>query len=342
MWWHIITETGTPSASVASGAELSCEGGGAIATIEKSTRDASNQRDFLKCVTSYPSFTVMVCPRVYYCTNLELIGERLSFMSCCSPGADARSRFPLFGLQLLLHLPTAFSMQLHHSLCVTRSDEEAADAFLCWLTYFQLLFLNLQPALFTFNAQLFFVNILYLLLQLLWIGLSLFTWNAFCQKAFYVLYQANYCDWIWSQTNNIYFSIYMCKSLKWKSLWKENVTLNDYHYSCQRTSNYPINRTRGQMLNSQNVSGKWGSIIAPREKWCISSVAPFSILTISPPLISPLGTLFHYLWTGGTVNLCLWHAGVDLNHIRQQNRVFLHVYSLEAVMDCGWCLVHLR
>lgn len=180
MWWHILWEMKS-SCILINGDTVSFssnwswtfrEGGEAIPTNEKSTRDASNQRDFLQCVTSYGSFMVMVCPWVYYCTNLELIGEWLSFTSCCSPGADARSRFPLFGSQLLLHLQTAFSVQLHHSLCVTRSDEEAADVFLCWLTYFQLLFLSPQPLLFTFNAQLFFVNILYLLRQLLWIGVS--------------------------------------------------------------------------------------------------------------------------------------------------------------------------
>lgn len=45
-----------------------------------------------------------------------------------------------------LHLQTAFSLQLHHSLCVTRSDEEAAKVFLFWLIYFYRRPLSLYPS----------------------------------------------------------------------------------------------------------------------------------------------------------------------------------------------------
>lgn len=98
------------------------------------------------------------------------------------------STTPLYGPQLLLHLQMAFSVQLHRSLCVTRSDEEAADVFLCWLAYFQLLFLNPQPLLFPVNAQLFVFNILYLLCQLLWtqvfVGSTILYFKCLSPKSF--------------------------------------------------------------------------------------------------------------------------------------------------------------
>lgn len=99
-------------------------------------------------VTSIASFMVMVCSWVYFCTTLELMEN-----DCVSRAAAVQEQmhyhvFHPWASAAALHLQTAFSVQLHHRLCVTRSDKEAAKVVLFWVICFSCQLSRLFPYLY--------------------------------------------------------------------------------------------------------------------------------------------------------------------------------------------------